>query len=79
MRRKRSWNLAQRICPREQDRGFRRLSLSFVRRIHVAKMVLALFDQMMAKLKANDKAHVAFCVSGILGCLVCYGVLQVRG
>ena len=36
-------------------------------------------DQMMAKLKANDKAHVAFCVSGILGCLVCYGVLQVRG
>ena len=55
------------------------MSPSFVRRIHVAKMVLALFDQMMAKLKANDKAHVAFCVSGILGCLVCYGVLQVRG
>ena len=40
-------------------------------------MVLALFDQMMVKLKANDKAHVAFCVSGIIGCLVCYGVLQV--
>ena len=42
-------------------------------------MVLALFDQLMAKIKSNDKAHVAFCVSGIIGCLVCYGVLQVGG
>ena len=41
-------------------------------------MVLALFDAALAKIKANDKAHVAFCVSGIIACLVCYGVLQVR-
>jgi len=41
-------------------------------------MVLALFDAALAKIKANNKAHVAFCVSGIIGCLVCYGVLQVR-
>jgi hypothetical protein len=41
-------------------------------------MVLALFDAFMSKIKSNDKAHIAFCVSGIIGCLVCYGVLQVR-
>ena len=40
-------------------------------------MVLALFDQMMQRIKSNDKAHVTFCVSGIIGCLVVYGILQV--
>jgi hypothetical protein len=29
-------------------------------------------------LKANEKVHVAWCVSGIVGCLLLYGVLQVR-
>lgn len=33
----------------------------------------------MNYLKANEKMHVAWCVSGIVGCLLLYGVLQVRG
>ena len=27
--------------------------------------------------KANEKLHVAWCVTGIVGCLLLYGVLQV--
>lgn len=41
-------------------------------------MVFALFDAFFARIKANDKLHLAWCVSGIIGCLVAYGVLQVR-
>jgi len=41
-------------------------------------MILDLFDSLMQRIKANDKVHVTFCVSGIIGCLVVYGVLQVR-
>ena len=40
-------------------------------------MVFALFDTIFQKIKANDKLHLAWCVSGIIGCLVVYGVLQV--
>lgn len=40
-------------------------------------MLLDLFDQLMQRIKANDKVHVSFCVSGIIGCLVVYGILQV--
>ncbi|CAD7695936.1 unnamed protein product [Ostreobium quekettii] len=29
-------------------------------------------------IKAHERVHVAFCVTGILGCLMCYGVLQER-
>jgi len=42
------------------------------------KMVFSLFDSFFAKIKANDKLHLAWCVTGIIGCLVVYGVLQVR-
>jgi hypothetical protein len=31
-----------------------------------------------AVVKANDKLHMAWCVTGIVGCLLLYGVLQVR-
>lgn len=31
------------------------------------------------KIRANEKGHVVFCVVGIVGCLMLYGVLQVRG
>eukprot|EP00889_Picochlorum_renovo_P002105 jgi/Picre1/29135/NNA_004528.t1 len=41
-------------------------------------MLLDLFDQLMQRIKANDKVHVSFCVSGIIGCLVVYGILQER-
>ena len=29
-------------------------------------------------LKANERVHVSWCVTGIVGCLLLYGVLQVR-
>ena len=29
------------------------------------------------KIKAHEKVHVAWCVTGIVGCLMLYGVLQV--
>ena len=32
----------------------------------------------MARVRKNDKVHVAWCVGGVIGCLVLYGVLQVR-
>ena len=32
----------------------------------------------MARIRKNDKVHVAWCVGGVIGCLVLYGVLQVR-
>ncbi|GAB4819307.1 hypothetical protein N2152v2_006353 [Parachlorella kessleri] len=31
----------------------------------------------MARIRKNDKVHVAWCVGGVIGCLVLYGVLQV--
>lgn len=31
-----------------------------------------------AKIKSNEKLHLAWCVGGIIGCLVVYGVLQVN-
>eukprot|EP00798_Chlamydomonas_sp_ICE-L_P012991 gene12991-5354_t len=31
-----------------------------------------------AKVKANERLHVTWCVVGIVGCLMCYGVLQER-
>ena len=41
-------------------------------------MVLNFFESMFVKIKANDKLHLAWCVSGIIGCLVIYGILQER-
>jgi hypothetical protein len=35
-------------------------------------------DSVWQKIKANDRLHVAWCVVGIVGCLMFYGVLQVR-
>jgi hypothetical protein len=36
------------------------------------------FQPLQNYLKANEKVHVAVCVTGIVGCLLLYGVLQVR-
>lgn len=41
-------------------------------------MVLNFFESLFVKIKANDKLHLAWCVSGIIGCLVIYGILQER-
>ncbi len=40
--------------------------------------VLAHFDGFMARVKANERLHLAWCCTGVIGCLVAYGVLQVR-
>lgn len=40
--------------------------------------LLALWDTAFAKVKANEKAHLAWCCGGVIGCLVAYGVLQAR-
>ncbi len=40
--------------------------------------LLDLFDAFFSRIKKNDKVHIAYCVSGVIGCLVLYGVLQVR-
>ena len=53
------------------------LSSEHVKRENDIAMVLAFFDQLMQRIKSNDKAHVSFCVTGIIGCLVVYGILQV--
>lgn len=42
-----------------------------------ATVAMALAD-CFSVIKSNDKLHVAFCVTGIVGCLMCYGVLQER-
>lgn len=39
--------------------------------------VLDLWDTLFSKIKKNDKLHLAWCVGGVIGCLVLYGVLQV--
>lgn len=36
------------------------------------------FSALSNYLKAHEKVHIAWCVSGIVGCLLLYGVLQVR-
>lgn len=33
----------------------------------------------MARIKVNERVHLAWCCAGVIGCLVAYGVLQVRG
>lgn len=35
--------------------------------------------QFMARIKKNDKVHLAWCCGGVIGMLVIYGVLQVGG
>lgn len=39
---------------------------------------LALFDALFARIKRNEKLHLAWCCTGVIGCLIVYGVLQVR-
>lgn len=36
------------------------------------------FTRAFAVVKANERLHMAWCVTGIVGCLLLYGVLQVR-
>ena len=40
--------------------------------------LLALWDDVFAKVRANEKLHLAWCCTGVIGCLVVYGVLQAR-
>jgi hypothetical protein len=40
--------------------------------------VTARFSQLLHHLRTNEKAHIAWCVIGIVGCLLLYGALQVR-
>lgn len=35
-------------------------------------------NNLMAYLRQNEKLHVAWCVTGIVGCLLVYGALQAR-
>lgn len=35
------------------------------------------FNKFMNYLKQNERLHVAWCVTGIVGCLLLYGALQV--
>ena len=35
-------------------------------------------DAIWNRIKANERIHVIWCVVGIVGCLMLYGVLQVR-
>jgi len=41
-------------------------------------MVMQLWDAFFSRIAANSKLHLAWCVSGVIGCLLIYGVLQVR-
>lgn len=41
-------------------------------------LVTAPFAWIWSKIKANERIHVAWCVVGIVGCLMLYGVLQER-
>ncbi|EFN56053.1 hypothetical protein CHLNCDRAFT_31039 [Chlorella variabilis] len=38
--------------------------------------VLGLMDAFMARIKVNERVHLAWCCAGVIGCLVAYGVLQ---
>ena len=40
--------------------------------------LLALWDSVFSRVRANEKAHLAWCCTGVIGCLVAYGVLQAR-
>jgi len=33
-------------------------------------------DAIWQKIKANEKIHIGWCVLGVVGCLMLYGVLQ---
>lgn len=39
-------------------------------------MLLALWDSFSRRLHANERLHLLWCCSGVIGCLVVYGVLQ---
>lgn len=41
-------------------------------------MVMQLWDAFFSRIAANSKLHLAWCVSGVISCLLIYGVLQVR-
>lgn len=40
--------------------------------------LLSLWDAAFSRVRANEKLHLAWCCGGVIGCLVAYGVLQVR-
>lgn len=41
--------------------------------------LLEVWDGVFVRIKRNDKVHLAWCVTGVIACLVLYGVLQVWG
>lgn len=43
---------------------------------HPVTMLLALWDAFFAKVRANERFHLLWCCSGVISCLVAYGVLQ---
>lgn len=38
-----------------------------------------IINAMWERIKANDRLHMGWCVFGVVGCLMLYGVLQVGG
>uniref|UniRef100_A0A7S3VIB7 Sugar phosphate transporter domain-containing protein n=1 Tax=Dunaliella tertiolecta TaxID=3047 RepID=A0A7S3VIB7_DUNTE len=42
------------------------------------KKRMNIISPLWERIKANDKLHLAWCVSGVVGCLMLYGVLQER-
>lgn len=45
--------------------------------LDAAAVALGPMNRFMTYLRNNEKLHVAWCVTGIVGCLLLYGVLQV--
>ena len=41
-------------------------------------MGIPLWDGFFARIRADDRLHIAWCVTGVIGCLVAYGILQAR-
>ena len=46
--------------------------------MEMAGTALEPINKFMGFLRQNEKLHVAWCVTGIVGCLLVYGALQVR-
>lgn len=50
---------------------------SGVESLDAAAVALGPMNRFMTYLRNNERMHVAWCVTGIVGCLLLYGVLQV--
>lgn len=50
---------------------------SGVESLDAAAVALGPINRFMIYLRNNERMHVAWCVTGIVGCLLLYGVLQV--